>query len=36
MKKKFEDITYFLTVWFCVSLIVLWIIGIVFTLISKC
>ena len=32
MKKYFEDFTYFLTVWFAVSVIVLWIIGFVFQL----
>lgn len=35
MKKKFEDFTYFLTIWFCTSLIVLWIIGIIFKIISR-
>jgi hypothetical protein len=35
MKKKIEDIFYFLTLWFSGSVIVLWVIGMIFKLITK-
>ena len=35
MKQKIEDFLYFLTVWLCVSVIVLLIIGKIFELITK-
>lgn len=35
MKQKLEDLFYFLTIWFCTSVIVLSIIGMVFKLVTK-
>jgi hypothetical protein len=35
MKQKIEDFFYFLTLWFSGSVIVLWIIGMIFKIITK-
>ena len=35
MKQKIEDTFYFLTLWFCASIIVLGVIGMIFKLITK-
>jgi hypothetical protein len=35
MKQKLEDLFYFLTIWFSVSVIVLWVIGVIFKLVTK-
>ena len=35
MKQKIEDFFYFLTLWFSASVIVLWVIGMIFKLITK-
>lgn len=35
MKQKLEDLFYFLTIWFSVSIIVLWVIGFIFKLVTK-
>ena len=34
-KRKIEDFLYFLTIWFTTSVIVFWLIGFIFTLITK-
>jgi len=34
MKKNFEDFTYFFTMWLCVSVIVLYVIGMIFKLLT--
>lgn len=36
MKQKIEDFFYYLTLWFCASLIVLGIIGLIFKAIIHC